>query len=613
VTIDSDSAKFSRVLRAAILWPVSIIFITAVFLLLLTFVLFQFLRWSDHSYQVLQQTRLCENHFPTLQNLARGYLLSGDASFLSSFDQDDKKMEDDFVQLRKLVQDNAPQFVRINEIIQAKAGWLEHMRIAIDERSKGTMPDSNWIMNGKVLTDGLTSKLDDFAAVEEKLQHHRLERVRFMEKLLIYAGGALAILLAAMVGQLVRQHFMQLAGEYRSALTTIQERHAALVRSEADLEEQKEWFRVTLSSIGDGVIVTDEEGRVVFMNQEAERLTGNKGLESVHKPLPDIFKIVNEDTRREVENPVAKVFREKKVIGLSNHTILISSDGKEWPIEDSAAPIYDAKGKTQGVVLVFHDASEMRRAQNTLKAYAQDLEKKVAERTESLQQTVNELEAFSYTVSHDLRSPLRAMQGFSQALLEDFTDKLDKQGTHYLNRIAIAAERLDRLIQDLLAYSRISRKESELISLDLDKAVREIIEHYPNLHYPAVQIEVIGKLPLVMGREAALTQVISNLLGNAAKFVAPGTLPEIKVWAEESEEKVKLWVQDNGIGIASRDFDRIFLMFTQANEPALYAGTGVGLAIVKKAAQTMHGSVGVESELGKGSKFWVEFKKAKNT
>ena len=335
------------------------------------------------------------------------------------------------------------------------------------------------------------------------------------------------------------------------------------------------------------------------MNSEAEELTEWRSAEALLKPLPEIFKIINEDTRVKVEDPVEKVFREKKVVGLANHTVLISQRGREWPIEDSAAPIYDAMGKILGVVLVFHNATDIRRAQKALKLHSEDLERKVAERTLHLQQTVMELEAFSYTISHDLRSPLRAMQGFAQAIGEDYGDKLDDTGKNYLQRIKNAAERLDRLIQDLLAYTRISREDAALVPLDLDRVVRDIVEHYPNLNASTSNIEIKNALPKIMGREAALTQVISNLLGNAVKFVPAGTPPHITIWSEEHGPKIRLWIQDNGIGIAARDFERIFQMFIQVNEPALYGGTGVGLAIVKKAVQTMQGTVGLESTEGK--------------
>jgi len=602
VTIDSETHHFSRALRSAIIWPVGVIFLTAILLLILAAELFQVVKWSDHSYEVLVQTSACQNEVIGVQDDVRGYLLTGDSSFVASFDARQKALDAAFAQLKKLVQDNPPQIARAEDLTQSKNAWFEHAQQSVAQRMQGNLTDVNWTMTGKTLMDDVTSKFTKFTAIEESLREQREKRVRRMKQCLVYVGGGLLILLSFTVGQIVRKNFTTLAGDYRTALLTSEQR-------QTELEEQKEWFRVTLSSIGDGVIVTDVEGRVVFMNQESERLTGWSSANAYLKPLTSIFNIVNEATRNPVEDPVNKVFREKKVVGLANHTVLISSQGGECPIEDSAAPIQDIRGRMLGVVLVFHSAIEIRQAQNTLKAYSEDLEKKVAERTQSLQKTVAELEAFSYTISHDLRSPLRAMQGFAQAVIEDYSDKLDEHGKNYLNRIRNAAERLDRLIQDLLAFTRISREEAPLVEIDLDKAVRDIIEHYPNLRPPAAQIEVIGTLPQVMGRNAALTQVISNLLGNAVKFVTPGTASNIKVWAEDAGPRVRLWVHDNGIGIAQKDFDRIFQMFTQIHASALYGGTGIGLAIVKKAVQSMQGTVGLESEEGKGSKFWVELNK----
>lgn len=533
----------------------------------------------------------------------RGYMLTGDTSFVGSLDQEQKEIDANFAQLKEMVSDNPPQVVRAEDLIQAKDAWLEHVRGSFSQRSLATGPNADWTVAGKAMMDALITKFDTFTAVEEDLRRQRRKEMGQMKLALVYAGGGLLAILTLTVVQVVRRNFIELAGDYRSALHTIEQR-------QVELEEQKEWFRVTLTSIGDGVIVTDEMGRVVFMNHEAEALTEWKSAEAHLKPLPEVFKIINEETRIPVEDPVSKVFREKKVVGLANHTVLISSQGRESPIEDSAAPIHSLRGKVLGVVLVFHDATEMRLAQNTLKTHSENLEKTVRERTVNLQQTVADLETFSYTISHDLRSPLRAMQGFAQALAEDHSDHLDDQAKNYLDRIQKGAERLDRLIQDMLAYTRISRQETPLVPLDLDNCLRDIIQHYPNFHPPAAQIEVMGSLPRVLGRESALTQVISNLLGNAAKFVANGTTPQIKVWGEDLGPRVRLWIQDNGIGIAPRDYDRIFQMFIQVNESSLYGGTGIGLAIVKKAVEVMQGTVGVQSEEGRGSKFWVELNKA---
>jgi PAS domain S-box-containing protein len=543
------------------------------------------------------------------QNDVRGYLLTGDPEFIKSYESRRKEADKEMADLKGLVSDNPEQSIRAEDINQAKNTWYQHGDTMIAHRAQELPTNADWVKMGRTLLDDLTMKFDRFTDAEIILRDARLHKVRVMKSVLAYAGGALVVLLAVIVAYQVRKQMTRLAEEYRSALETIEHRNAALVRSESDLEEQKEWLRVTLTSIGDGVIVTNPEGRIVLMNHESERLTGWTQGEALHQPLATVFKIVNEETRAAVADPVAKVLQVKKVVGLANHTVLISRNGEERPIEDSAAPISDPKGKILGVVMVFHDASVMRQAQKNLKAYSADLEKRVADRTTTLQQMVSELEAFSYTVSHDLRSPLRAMQGFSEAVMEDYADKLDEQGRDYLGRIKNAATRLDRLIQDLLSYTRISRQEAPLEAFDLNQIVPDIIEHDASLHPPRAKVTVEGKLPRVLGRETALNQVITNLLGNAIKFVKPGTVPEIKIRAEDHGALARLWVEDNGIGIAPSDQERIFEMFIQLNEPQLYRGTGVGLAIVKKAAQTMRGAVGVESKEGEGSRFWVDLNK----
>ena len=310
-----------------------------------------------------------------------------------------------------------------------------------------------------------------------------------------------------------------------------------------------------------------------------------------------------------MDDPVEKVFRERRVVGLANHTLLISKSGVEWPIEDSAAPIHDESEVILGVVLVFHDATELRRNQRSLKAHTDELEHKVFERTVALQRTVNDLEAFSYSISHDLRSPLRAMLGYAQALLEDFPN-LPVLATDYLQKVARSAERLDHLVQDLLEFSRISHDEESIAPVDLDRLLRDIVQQYPNFHGD-LDILIDGKLPVVLGHATALTQVVSNLLANAVKFVPPDRRPEVQVKAEVGEHVVRVEFIDNGIGIAPENQERIFKMFEQINPKGRFGGTGIGLAVVKKAVEKMQGSLGVESTEGQGSKFWIELLRAK--
>jgi signal transduction histidine kinase len=234
------------------------------------------------------------------------------------------------------------------------------------------------------------------------------------------------------------------------------------------------------------------------------------------------------------------------------------------------------------------------------------LEERVAERTASLRQMVEELEAFSYSVSHDLRSPLRVLEGYARVLLEDYASALPPPAQDMLDRIARASRRMDRLTQEVLAYTRVSRAEITLESLDLDLVLRAVIEQYPAILASRHLIRLRTPLGRVQGHLPSLIQCFSNLLENALKFVREGEPADIEVFSEANGNRVRISVRDRGVGIEPAQQKRIFGIFERAAHPHV-PGTGIGLAIVKKAAERMGGTVGVESVAGQGARFWLEF------
>ncbi len=246
-------------------------------------------------------------------------------------------------------------------------------------------------------------------------------------------------------------------------------------------------------------------------------------------------------------------------------------------------------------------------ANKQISLHAAQLEEQVEERTAKLRETIGELEIFSYSVAHDMRAPLRAMEGFTQILLDDIGNRLNSEEKQHLTYIASAAVRMDMLIQDVLTYTTVLRTEIKMSVVDLNVLLRQVIHTYPQLHHANVQIVIEGPLPRVWGHAAAISQCISNLLTNAVKFVAAGTAPLVKVHAEEHGSFVRLWVDDNGIGIDQKDHERIFGMFVRVHNE--YEGTGIGLTIVRKSVERLGGKVGLESAVDAGSRFWLEFKK----
>jgi signal transduction histidine kinase len=253
--------------------------------------------------------------------------------------------------------------------------------------------------------------------------------------------------------------------------------------------------------------------------------------------------------------------------------------------------------------------AETRSSEQKVKELNLELEHRVEERTAELQEAVSQMETFSYSVSHDLRAPLRAMEGYSQALIEDYGPQMDETARDYLSRIQSSSTRMDRLIQDILAYSRVARAELTIENVNVDKLVTDLVQQNPNLQEPRATVIIEKPLAAVRAYEPALGQCLANLLNNAVKFVAKETKPAVSVRTQSVNGHVRITVQDNGIGINPEYLDRIFGMFERINTKA-YEGTGIGLAIVKKAVERMGGKVGVESQEGKGSCFWIQLPKA---
>ena len=250
---------------------------------------------------------------------------------------------------------------------------------------------------------------------------------------------------------------------------------------------------------------------------------------------------------------------------------------------------------------------ELARANAELAKTNEELEQRVEKRTASLRDAIAQMEEFSYTVSHDLRAPLRGMQAYSEVLLEECSEILaaKPEAIEYLKRIGENAVRLDKMVRDVLTFSRIARSELCLERVSVDKLVRELVEHYPAMQPPKAEIH-IDPLAEVLGHETSLTQALSNLLTNAVKFVPPGTIPRIRIWTEMRNSDVRIWIEDNGIGIDPRLHHRLFRMFDRVHPDLPYEGTGVGLAVVRKAAERMNGHAGVESDGTNGSRFWIQ-------
>jgi PAS domain S-box-containing protein len=368
-----------------------------------------------------------------------------------------------------------------------------------------------------------------------------------------------------------------------------------------------------LDSALDCIISIDHEGKVIEFNPAAEKTFGYTRAEAMGKLMAEL--IVPHRLRERHHRGLAHYLAtgEGPVLGRRIEMSALRRDGTEIPVELSINAIQLEDHKVFTATL--RDITErkgteaaLEEAQVKLKTHAEDLEKTVTERTIELRETIAEIESFSYSISHDMRGPLRAMQGYASVLEEELKGKIGAEEWGYLGRIVAAATHLNKLVQDILNYSQVSRTKLQLSAIDLQPLLLELIQQNPNSQPPFAQIRIEGPLPIVFGHETALTQICANLIGNAVKFVYPGTTAFVRVWAETHDGRVRIWIADNGIGIEPKNHERIFQMFERINSAKDYEGTGIGLAIVKKAVERMGGQIGVESDLGKGARFWFELR-----
>jgi PAS domain S-box-containing protein len=361
--------------------------------------------------------------------------------------------------------------------------------------------------------------------------------------------------------------------------------------AQAELRQQHEWFQVTLASIGDAVITTDIQGNVTFLNPVAEKMTGWTSSDAFGKPLESVFNIINERTRLTVEHPIGKVLREGSVVGLANHTALIARDGTEIAIEDSAAPIRDLQGNISGAVMVFHDVTTRRHAE------------------EALREADRRKDEFLATLAHELRNPLAPIrqaaliskaQGATEAQKRWSHDVIDRQVRH-----------MALLLDDLLDISRVTRgtlvlrlQATDLASM-IDAAVETARPAIDAKHH-TLSVDVPQEPVRFNADPLRIAQILANLLTNAAKYTDADGHIRLTVCREPQEVIVR--IADTGIGISLAALPNIFEMFAQVSSARdrSEGGLGIGLALTKGLVELHGGQIEAHSAgLGRGSEFTV--------
>lgn len=375
---------------------------------------------------------------------------------------------------------------------------------------------------------------------------------------------------------------------------------AVRAETEQRLRESETRLRVSLENAALGTWELEVDQGIVSLDHRCQELFRLPGRSTIS--LQEWIEVGHPEHRESRAELLRKVSDGRR----DRYDIEYRVAGTDGWLKASAKPVRDAQGQVVRVVGAILDITDLMKARATIEERQRDLERLVTERTASLQQAIAQMEEFSYSVSHDLRAPLRAIHSYAETLLEDFGEKIGPEGGDYLQRIMKAGSRMDRLTREVLTYSKIARERVPLGKIDLERLVHELVAQYAPDHQRTGAIVVASPLHPVIGQETLLAQVISNLLANALKFIAPGVAPHIGIWSEKHGDLVRVWVEDNGIGIEPEHQNRIWGMFERVHPNEAYEGTGIGLAIVRKAVERMGGLTGVESDGRSGSKFWIQ-------
>jgi two-component system CheB/CheR fusion protein len=388
----------------------------------------------------------------------------------------------------------------------------------------------------------------------------------------------------------------------------------ALKRTEGVIAEAREHAEAIIRTVPDPLIILDADLRFHTANEAFYSTfkvspAESEGhlifeLDQGHWDIPKLRELLNDVLPRHRFLNHLEVAHDFKSIG--HRTMLLN-----------ARTLNDSNGQPLRILLAIQDITErkrreeiLRRTQEQMADRAGGLERAVAERTEELTATNKQLEAFVYSIAHDLRAPLRAMQGFSTMLVEEAGTALSEEGRSFAHQIRKSAQFMDALLLDLLDFSRVSQQRIELEPVSLERAVQSALSHLAQeIRQKSAIVDASGLWPPVLAHERTLGQVLVNLASNALKFVTPGVPPQVRLRAEEFERFVRVWVEDAGIGVAPEHQEQIFRLFTRLHGEK-FPGTGVGLAMVQKGIERMGGCVGVESTSGRGSRFWFELKKA---
>jgi PAS domain S-box-containing protein len=521
------------------------------------------------SRRILLELEKTESLLKDAENGQRGFLYTGDPRYLAPYDQARAHIDSQFNELMRLT-DSRPQeqssIVELRALEQVKMGELQQ---TLDLYRAGKPDDAR----GLVRSDLGLLTMEQFRQIIDQVEKTEasLESLRVAE----YEKTVRRTIASIYLASVLATFGLVLLAYYILREMSLREKHAYEIR------EREEWFRTTLTSIGDAVIVTDRLGKISFLNPVAEALTGVDVDNAKGRNIAQVFPLFDELTGAAAENPVTKIVSEGNVVGLANHSVLKHADGYLIPIEDSAAPIRDDMGKLIGVVVVFRDVTSERKTQDMLR------------KSEKLAAAAR----LSATVAHEINNPLEAV-GNLIYLAKGNPDA----SPEIVKSLSIAEQELERVAHITRQTLGFYRESNEARQVELPPLIESVLRLYSNkLSSKNIHIERdFGQCPPMLGVPGELKQVISNLVSNAVDAVSPNGKICLRLQGVENHNggRIQLVIEDDGPGIAPEHRARIFEPFFTTKKDI---GTGLGLWVTREIIERHGGTITVNTPDGNGS------------
>ena len=487
-----------------------------------------------------------------------------------------------------------------------------------------------------VVSDVLMPKMDGFALCRAWMQDAALRAIPFIfysgtyiradDEQFAMALGAVRYLIKPVEGEVflleLRAVLQEWAGRAAPALDSplddatshalhesalarkVEDKMAQLEEANRKLRESEEKYRRIYDNLQDVYVETSLDGTILEMSPKVATLS--KGQYKREDLIGTSMNALCDDAH----------YRDAilKAIGQCGRAIDVEAtfrngDGSLIPCSVSATIVRGADGELK-TIATLRDITDRKHAEQEIIKLNTELEQRVQERTAKLESANNDLETFTYAVAHDFKAPLLSLDGYSRLLLDGYADKLDDQGRQFLHNVRDAAQQMNQLLNDLLAYARMECEDARAEPIELQALIQTLLAGFAEeFKARGVALSVTVPVGAASADREGLAMALRNLLGNALKFTRDTPNPAIEVGGRDQGATCLLWVRDNGVGFDMKYHDRIFGIFQRLHRSEDYPGTGVGLAIVRKAMECMRGRAWAESEPGKGATFYLEIPK----